>query len=64
MPLRARLDGDRVQAKPPDGATVSTSDTAPVNPWRPVAVIVEAPVAPARIVRVVGLAAITKSSTV
>jgi len=54
--LRATLVGDRVHARPVEGETVAARLTVPVNPPEPVTVIVEVPVAPARIVTLVGLA--------
>jgi hypothetical protein len=64
VPEPVTLVGVRVQVRPVAGETVAASDTTPLNPWRPVTVIVEVPEAPARIVTVVGLAAIVKSCTV
>src|SRR5437660_9697826 len=52
----ATLVGDSVQVRPVEGDTVSVRLTVPVNPPEPVTVMVEVPVAPARIVTVVGLA--------
>jgi hypothetical protein len=53
--------GDIVQARPVGGEVVAESDIVPVNPWRPVTVIVDVPVAPAGIVTLAGLAATAKS---
>jgi hypothetical protein len=53
-----------VQVKPVAGETAAVRLTTPLKPCRPVTVIVEVPEAPARIVTVVGLAAIVKSCTV
>jgi hypothetical protein len=47
--------------RPVAGTTVAVRLTTPLNPWRAVTVIVEVPLAPARIVTLVGLAAIVKS---
>ena len=58
------LVGVRVQVKPVAGETVAVRETIPLNPLRAVTVTVEVPEAPARIVTVVGLAAIVKSWTV
>ena len=58
------LVGVRVQVKPVAGETVAVRLTTPLKPCRPVTVIVDVPEAPARIVTVVGLAAIVKSWTV
>ena len=57
------LVGDRPQAKPVGGEVATESCIVPENPCRPVIVIVEVPVAPARIEALVGLAARTKSWT-
>jgi len=54
--LRATLVGESVHARPVEGETVAARLTVPVNPPEPVTVIVEVPVAPARIVTLVGLA--------
>jgi len=63
VPDPVTLVGVRVQVRPVAGETVAESETTPANPWRPVTVIVEVPEAPARIVTLVGLAAIVKSWT-
>ena len=62
--VRETLVGDGVQAKPEGGEVATENDIVPANPWRPVIVIVEVPVAPARSVTLVGLAATAKSCTV
>jgi len=54
--LRATLVGESVHARPVEGETVAARLTVPVNPPEPLTVIVEVPVAPARIVTLVGLA--------
>jgi hypothetical protein len=64
VPEPVTLVGDRVQVRPVAGETVADSDTTPLNPCRPVIVIVEVPVWPARTVTLVGLADIVKSCTV
>jgi len=58
------LAGDRVQASPVGGEVVKESCTAPANSWRPVVVIIEVPVTPARIETFVGFAITEKSWTV
>jgi hypothetical protein len=58
------LVGDGVQAKPDGGEIATESDIVPTNPWRPVIVIAEVPVALAITVTLVGLAATAKSCTV
>ena len=55
------LASDSLHVKPVDGATLAVNATVPVNPWRPVAVIVEVPLEPASTVRLVGLAPTVKS---
>jgi len=45
-----------VHDRPAEGETAAARLTVPVNPPEPVTVIVEVPVAPARIVTLVGLA--------
>ncbi len=55
------LVGLRAQVRPA-GETVEVSATVPVNPFRGATVIVEVPVAAARAVTLVGLAATEKSS--
>jgi hypothetical protein len=57
---RTMLVGLRVQVRPA-GETVDANDTVPVNPLMGATVMVEAPVAPARAVTLVGLAATEKS---
>ncbi len=51
------LVGDRVQVRPLLGETDEVRPTVPVKPFCAATVIVEVPVAPARTVIVVGLAA-------
>ncbi len=63
VPPRAMLVEDNVQVRPDDGDTVSDSATVPVNPLRPVTVMVEVPTAPVLTVRLLGLAATVKSWT-
>jgi len=60
-PEPVTLVGVRVQVKPVAGDTAEVRLTTPVKPFRAVTVIVEVPEAPARIVTVVGLAAMVKS---
>jgi hypothetical protein len=57
------LAGVRVQARPA-GVTAEVSATVPVKPLTGETVIVEVAAAPARALRLVGLAAIEKSVTV
>jgi hypothetical protein len=57
------LDGDGPQVKPVGGDVDTESCIVPENPCRPVIVIVEAPVAPARAETVVGFATRAKSWT-
>ena len=64
VPEPVTLVGVRVQVKPVAGETAAVRLTIPLKPCRPVTVIVDVPEAPARIVTVVGLAAIVKSWTV
>jgi len=59
----ATLAGTRVHVRPPAGETLVARDIVPVKPLRPVMVIVEVPVAPARIISFVRLAATVKSWT-
>jgi hypothetical protein len=61
--LRVTLVGDNVQVRPVDGDTISDNATVPVNPPRPVTVMVDMPVAPVLTVKLVGLAATVKSWT-
>ena len=61
VPPIATEVGDSAQLRPPVGATAAVRATVLLNPSRPVAVIVEPPVAPARVATVVGLAATKKS---
>jgi len=56
--------GDRVQAKPVEGETVSVRATVPAKLWTDVTVILEVPEIPARSVTLVGLADTVKSWTV
>ena len=53
--LSATLVGDSVHVNPVEGDTLDVRATVPVNPPDPVTVIVEAPLAPARIVTLAGL---------
>ena len=53
-----------MQVRPVAGETAAVRLTTPLKPLRAVTVTVEVPEAPARIVTVVGLAAIVKSWTV
>jgi hypothetical protein len=57
------LVGDRPQTKPVGGEVVTESCIVPGNPCRPVIVIAEVPVAPARTETLVGLATRAKSWT-
>jgi len=61
VPDPVTLVGVRVHVRPVEGATVAARLTVPLKPFRAVTVIVEVPEAPARIVTVVGLAAMVKS---
>jgi hypothetical protein len=61
VPEPVTLVGVRVHVKPVAGDTDAVKLTTPLKPWSAVTVIVEAPEAPARIVTLVGLAAIVKS---
>jgi hypothetical protein len=63
-PVSETLVGDRAQAKPEGGELAAENDIVPANPWSPIIVIVEVPVALARSVTLVGLAAKAKSCTV
>jgi len=54
--LSATLVGDRAHVRPVEGETDDARLTVPVNPPEPVTVMVDVPVAPARIVTLVGLA--------
>ena len=54
--LRTTLRGENAQVKPVVGEAVAVRETAPLKPCSPATVIVELPVAPARIDRVEGLA--------
>jgi hypothetical protein len=58
---RVTLVGVSVHVRPVAGEIVSVRATVPVNPWSEVTVIVEVPLALARTVTVVGLAATVKS---
>jgi hypothetical protein len=64
MALRAMLVGESVQVRPVDGETTAVSDTVPVKPLKPDAVIVEVPEEPEGTLTLVGLAATLKSWTV
>lgn len=57
------LVGDSVQVSPEDGLIVAERKTVPVNPPSAVTVTVEFPLAPARIVRLVGFAVMLKPLT-
>jgi hypothetical protein len=61
VPDPVTLVGVRVHVRPVAGDTVAARLTVPLKPFRAVTVTVEVPEAPARIVTVVGLAAIAKS---
>jgi len=61
VPEPVTLVGDRVHVRPVEGDIVSVRETGPEKPFRPVTVIVEDPLAPARVVTVVGLAVVVKS---
>ena len=52
---------DSVQVRPVEGDTVAARPTVPLNPFRPVTVMVEVPGVPTVVVTAVGLAAIVKS---
>jgi len=62
--LSATLVGKRVQVRPVAGEALAARPMLPVNPWTPVTVMAEVPVAPARMVSLVRLAATVKSWTV
>jgi len=64
VPEPVTLVGVRVHVRPVVGDTVAVRPTTPLKPCRAVTVIVDIPGTPARIVTVVGLAAIVKSCTV
>ena len=61
VPDPVTLVGVRVHVRPVAGDMVAARLTVPLKPLRAVTVTVEVPEAPARIVTVVGLAAIVKS---
>jgi len=61
VPDPVTLVGESVHVKPVEGVTVSPSETTPLKPACAVIVTVEVPVAPARLVTAVGLAASVKS---
>ena len=61
--VRVMLDVDRPQAKPVGGDVDTESCIVPEKPCRPVIVIVEVPVTPARAETLVGLATRAKSCT-
>lgn len=63
VPLKVTLVLVRVQDRP-IGVTAGFTEAVPAKPSRPVKVIVEAPVAPASVVTLVGDAPIVKSCTV
>jgi hypothetical protein len=56
------LVGDNVHVRPVDGETLEVRVTVPVKPFCAVTVIVEEPAAPARTVKLVGLAVIVKGA--
>lgn len=58
------LVGVKVHIRPVEGDTAAVTTTLPVKPWRAVVVMVEVPVNPALIVKVVGEPVIVKSLTV
>jgi hypothetical protein len=62
--LSVMLIRDSVQVRPVEGEIVSDNVTVPVNPLRPLTVIVEVPAWPFLTFRVVGLAVTVKSWTV
>jgi hypothetical protein len=62
--LSVMLARDSVQVRPVEGEIVSDNVTVPVNPLRPLTVIVEVPAWPFLTFRVVGLAVTVKSWTV
>jgi hypothetical protein len=64
VPEPVMLVGVRVHVRPVVGDTVAVRLTTPLKPCNAVTVMVEVPDAPARIVTLVGLAAIVKSCTV
>jgi hypothetical protein len=55
------LVGDRVQVRPVEGETTAVSETVPVNPLKPAAVIVEVPAVPEDTPTLAGLPAMVKS---
>jgi hypothetical protein len=59
--VRETLDGELVQVRPEEGEIVEDRTTFPANPSRLETVMVEVPVAPAKIPTVAGLAPIVKS---
>lgn len=61
--VRVTLVGLREHVKPVTGETVATRLTVPVKPPMEATVIVEMPEAPATTVKLVGLAAMEKSTT-
>ena len=64
FPEPVTLVGVRVQVRPVAGDTVAVRLTTPLKACSAVTVIAEVPDAPARMVALVGLAAIVKSWTV
>jgi hypothetical protein len=64
VPDPVTLVGVRVQVSPVGGLTDEVSPTRPLKPCWAVIVVVDVPLAPARIVTLPGLAAIVKSWTV
>jgi len=61
--VRVTLVGDGLHARPVGGEVATESCIVPGNPCRPVIVIVEVPVSPARIATFVGFAVRAKSCT-
>ena len=59
---RVTLVGKNVHVSPVDGDIVSVRFTVPVKPFCAVTVMVEVPVAPARMVTLAGLAVIVKGA--
>jgi hypothetical protein len=59
--LSATLVGENVHVRPVDGETEAVRLTVPVNPLRPVTVMVDVPVPLEGIAILVGLAAVVKS---
>jgi hypothetical protein len=59
--LNAKLAGFKMHERPIEGETVGVKATVPVNPWRPVTVMVEVALLPRNTVTLVGLALTVKS---